>query len=72
MDRDDIERLRIGLIEKAKQYNRIDKVIYTDQKFSDNFDYNKWQMNPNEAIFFLLTGYSFGVGVKKEEDSSDQ
>jgi len=29
-------------------------------------------MNPNEAIFFLLTGYSFGVGVKKEEDSSDQ
>lgn len=62
MDKDDIQRLRIDLIEKAKQYNKMNKVIFTDEKFGKLFSFNTWAMNPKEAVFFLLTGYSFNAG----------
>ena len=67
MDKDSIQRLRISLIEKAKQYNAISKVIFTDNEFGNHFNFNNWKMNPQEAVFFLLTGYSFGIGVKDAE-----
>lgn len=67
MDIDDILRLRISLVEKAKQYNKIGKVVFTDRKFGELFDFNKWQMNPQEAVFFLLTGYSFGISTNEAE-----
>lgn len=68
MDKEDIQRLRIALIEKAKQYNSIGKVIYTDNDFNKHFNFNSWQLSPQEAVFFLLTGYSFGIGVKEAEE----
>ena len=68
MDRDAIQRLRISLIEKAKQYNRMGSVIFLDRSFGELFAYNNWKMNPQEAVFFLLTGYSFGIS-KKEADN---
>jgi len=64
MDKDSIQRLRIDLIEKAKQYNAMNRVVFTDQKFGNEFDFNNWSLSPQEAIFFLLTGYSFGAGKK--------
>ena len=71
MGKDEIQRLRISLIEKAKQYNSIGKVIFTDNEFSKLFDFNNWAMNSQEAVFFLLTGYSFGIGVKDAEALSE-
>lgn len=70
MDKDSIQRLRIDLIEKAKQYNAISKIIFIDQKFGKEFRFNDWNLNPQEAVFFLLTGYSFGA--KKEKTSSSK
>lgn len=70
MDKDDIQRLRISLLEKAKQYNSIGKVIFTDNEFGKHFNFNNWKINPQEAVFFLLTGYSFGIGVKDAEETS--
>ncbi len=67
MDIDDIQRLRISLVEKAKQYGKIGKVVFTDRKFGELFDFNNWQMNPQEAVFFLLTGYSFGISTNEAE-----
>jgi CRISPR-associated protein Csh1 len=70
MDIDDIRRLRNSLVEKAKQYNKISKVIFTDRRFGELFDYNNWKMNPmnpQEAVFFLLTGYSFGISTNEAE-----
>lgn len=74
MDKDDIQRLRIALLEKAKQYGRINKLILTDRKFGELFDFNNWQLNPNESVFFLLTGYSFGSGTPgaKESETTEQ
>jgi CRISPR-associated protein Csh1 len=67
MDIDDIQRLRISLVEKAKQYGKIGKVVFTDRKFGELFDFNHWQMNPQEAVFFMLTGYSFGISTNEAE-----
>ena len=72
MDKEDILRLRISLIEKAKQYNSMGKVIFTDNEFGKHFNLNDWKLNPQEAVFFLLTGYSFGVGVKDAETLSEK
>jgi CRISPR-associated protein Csh1 len=72
MDKEDIQRLRISLIEKAKQYNAMSKVIFTDNEFGKHFNFNDWKLNPQEAIFFLLTGYSFGVGVKDAEELNEK
>ncbi len=71
MDRDDIQRLRLSLIEKAKQYSKVGKVIFADSKFADLFNYNKWNMNPQEAVFFLMTGYSFGISNKEATQLED-
>jgi len=68
LDRDDIERLRNDLLNKARQHGQMGKVIFTDGKFSELFDYNNWKMPPTEALFFLLTGYSFGTNVKEAEE----
>ncbi len=72
MEQDNIQRLRVDLIEKAKQYNAVNKIIFNDNKFSSLFDFNSWSMNSKEAVFHLLTGYSFGVGVKKANDSEEK
>lgn len=72
MDKEDIQRLRISLIEKAKQYNSMGKVIFTDNEFGNHFNFNDWELNPQEAVFFLLTGYSFGVGVKDAETLTEK
>lgn len=72
MDKEDIQRLRIGLIEKAKQYNAMGKVIFIDKNFGELFNYNNWDMNPKEAVFFILTGYSFGVGSKEAEELEEK
>jgi CRISPR-associated protein Csh1 len=61
LDKSDILRLRNSLIEKAQQYNKVDKVIFSDANFSEHFNYNNWKMKPEEAVFFLLSGYSFGL-----------
>ena len=61
IDKSDILRLRNSLIEKAQQYNKIDKVIFSDANFSEFFNYNNWRMKPEESVFFLLSGYSFGL-----------
>jgi CRISPR-associated protein Csh1 len=71
MDRDDIQRLRISLIEKAKQYGKVGKIVFTDSKFGELFDFNSWKMDPQEAVFFLLTGYSFGITSKQVDELED-
>lgn len=65
--KDDIERLRNDLINKARQHSQVGKVVFTNGRFSELFNYNKWEMPPNEALFFLLTGYSFGTNKIEEE-----
>ncbi len=67
MGKDDIERLRNNLINKARQHSQVGKVVFTNGRFSELFNYNNWKMPATEALFFLLTGYSFGTNKIEEE-----
>lgn len=69
MDRDNIVRLRIDLFEKAKQYNSTEKVVFDDSRFGQHFNFENWSMNPQEAVFFILTGYSYGI-VKTQKSNN--
>lgn len=68
MERNDIQRLRSSLLEKAKQYNEIERVLFADARFNELFDYNSWKVNPHEALFFILNGYSFGIHIKNNKN----
>lgn len=65
MDKKDILRLRNDLSEKARQYNIVDEANYYFKEFTRLFDYNNWDMDANEALFFILSGYSFGFVQSK-------
>lgn len=67
MDKAQILRLRNSLMEKAKQYKEVSKVIFSDSEFNSHFDFNNWTMKPEEAVFFILSGYSFGI-IKSTEN----
>lgn len=71
MDRDDIVRLRVDLFEKAKQYGKPEKVKFTDSHFGQHFNFEHWDMNPQEAVFFILTGYSFGIVNQQDSNSKN-
>jgi CRISPR-associated protein Csh1 len=67
-----ILRLRNSLMEKAKQYDGVSKIKFIDSEFSAHFKYDNWKMNPEEAVFFLLSGYSYGITKSKEKDNNNQ
>src|SRR5699024_7455722 len=69
MDRDDIIRLRVDLFEKAKQYGKTEKVKFKDSHIGQHFNFVQWNKNPHEAVFFTLTGHSFGL-VKQQDTNS--
>lgn len=66
----EITKLRSELYEKARQYNT--DIAYFDSLFSKYFNYNDWKLSPNEALFFLLNGYSFGINISKANKSIEE
>lgn len=61
MDRDDITRLRRELAEKTQQFklHRFTEPLF--KRFTPFFNYNDWSIKPDEALFFILSGYSFNA-----------
>lgn len=61
----DILKLRNELFEKARQYDATDSLAFLDSKFSSLFNFNDWKLSPNEALFFILNGYTFYISSKE-------
>ncbi len=61
MDKRSIFRLSTDLFEKAKQYDIVEKMQWNLGEFNRRFDFNNWSMNPQEALFFILSGYTYGI-----------
>lgn len=61
MDKPEILRLRNSLLEKARQFDNLDKVIFTDANFYKYFNFSSWNMNREESVFFLLSGFCFAM-----------
>lgn len=66
MDRDDIRRLHRDLVEKTQQYSIHRYTESTLSRFMMLFNHEGWTMKPDEALFFILSGYSFFAGIKKK------
>ena len=64
------QRLRLDLFEKGKQYSIINKVEFDDARFTNYFNFNNWNLKPKEALFFILSGYSFGLAVSNEDQEN--
>lgn len=69
--REDIVRLRKDLTEKTLQYKIHKKTEFDLARFTQYFDFNHWQMPQEEAVFFLLSGYSFGTAQHFSEPKQD-
>jgi CRISPR-associated protein Csh1 len=65
LDRNGIERLYEELFNKARQHNGIGDIKFISSQFHSYFQRESWDLNPKEALFYLLSGYSFLV--KKDE-----
>ncbi len=63
----EIVKLRSELYEKARQYK--EDLSFLDGKFAKLFNYNNWNLPANEALFFLLNGYSFYVSSKDNDQN---
>ncbi len=74
MDKKEIIDLQYDLFEKARQYGIVDKIEFDNARFTEYFEYNNWNLKPEESLFFILSGYSFGLSVanKKVENSDSQ
>lgn len=59
MDKRSIFRLSTDLFEKAKQYDIVEKMQWNLGEFNQRFNLNNWNMNPQEALFFILSGYTY-------------
>jgi CRISPR-associated protein Csh1 len=73
MDKDAVMRLRLDLAEKAKQYNIVNNVEYNFSQFTHLFHPNETenQLTNEENVFYILSGYSFGM-IKDRETDEDE
>ena len=70
MDAKALFRLHNDLFEKAKQYDAIDRITWDLGEFNRRFHPENWPLNPQEALFFLLAGYTYRI--RKLIPSPDQ
>lgn len=71
MDRDDIRRLHRDLVEKTQQYSIHRYTESTLSRFMMLFNHENWTMKPDEALFFILSGYSFFAGTQKKSTDNE-
>ena len=72
MDKDSIQRLQRDLFDKCRQYAILTKE--TEGYFTNffaSFNFDGWKMKPVEALFFLLSGYSFRTTKERSEEPDD-
>jgi len=76
MDKRSIYRLSTELFEKGTQYNQdnnkplLEKIKWNLAEFNRRFEFNTWNMNPQEALFFLLSGYTHGIKRKPQVETT--
>jgi len=63
-----VHRLSTDLFDKARQYGELKQIIHNYSRFTSSFPANEndWELDAEEAVFFLLSGYSFGIGTKSK------
>lgn len=71
IDKRAVIRLRIDLMEKCKQYDVLNYNELLFSKFNDLFNPSEFTLSSEEALFFLLSGYSFRTPKEASEEPLD-
>lgn len=64
MDSRHITRLSTELFEKAMQHDVLSDAQWNLAEFNRRFNPERWNLNPQEATFYLLSGYTYGIKTK--------
>lgn len=64
MDSRHITRLSTELFEKAMQHDVLGDAQWNLAEFNRRFNPEHWSLNPQEATFYLLSGYTYGIKIK--------
>ncbi len=59
MQKSEIIRLKNDLYDKMRQFKLHGYMEPIFKKFTEHFNENQWSMKPDEALFYILSGYSF-------------
>ncbi|WP_028669008.1 TM1802 family CRISPR-associated protein [Runella zeae] len=59
MQKSEIVRLKNDLYDKMRQFKLHGYMEPIFKKFTEHFNENQWSMKPDEALFYILSGYSF-------------
>ena len=59
MQKSEIVRLKNDLYDKMRQFKLHSYMEPIFKKFTEHFNENQWSMKPDEALFYILSGYSF-------------
>ena len=68
MDKRAVMRLRLDLMEKCKQYDVLNYNELNFSKFNDLYNPEKSNLTSEEAVFYLLAGYSFRTPTEAEKE----
>ncbi len=61
MDAQAITRLSLDLAEKTIQYNIHQNTEWDFARFREHFNPKNWTLPPEQNVFYLMAGYSFGL-----------
>lgn len=71
MDKSSILRLSEDLFKSARNHGIDDNIKWDWGRFGELFDFNRWKMNPQEALFHILTGYTFGIKAGEKQSETE-
>lgn len=71
MDRRAIYELASSIMEAGRHYDVSREVEWPLNAFYRQFDINNWKMDSREALFFILSGYTYRIRRKPEEESAE-
>lgn len=71
MDGQSIFRFANELFESGRHYDITKEIEWDWGRFSRDFKLKGWAMDPQEALFFILSGYAYGIKSKPAGEEND-
>lgn len=71
MDKQAISRFSIELFEASRHYDISNKIEWPWGAYSRNFDLQNWDMDPHEALFYILSGYTYLIKNKSQDETNE-
>lgn len=69
MDKHAIQRFANELFEASRHYGISDKIAWSWGAFGRSFDFNNWHVDPQEALFYILSGYTYLIKSKVQDEN---